>query len=117
MQFIERNQLACSQLSENLKSLTTNPNEYHLHQTDAVQWLASYEGQSFDLIFLDPPFDDGQWDQCCELINEGALLTAGALIYVESPIETKLKIPQNWHSYRSLNAGKVSAQLFELLDT
>lgn len=112
--FVEKHPDAAKQLQSNLHTLNANQHSYQLSNTDALSWLARSSGEPFDLIFLDPPFADGLWKDCCDLIAKNRLLAPEALIYVESPLETKLITPINWHPHRSLKTGNIHAQLFEV---
>lgn len=114
VQFIELHKQAAEQLRQNLLSLDAELESYRLHCGDAMQWLEIKQDRPFDLVFVDPPFQAKQWDLCCALLNSTKILSPEALIYVESPVETKLNMPQNWRRFRSLKAGNVQAQLFSV---
>lgn len=114
VQFIEANTHVAQQLRTNLATLEASPSSFDLHQGDALDWLEQQNQAAFDIVFIDPPFAGDYWAQCISLLNQAQRLASEALIYVESPIETKLLVPQNWQSLRSLHAGQVQAQLFEL---
>lgn len=114
VQFVEYNPNVAKQLSSNLSSLNLSPEEYRLACNDTIQWLDRYEGPPFDLVFLDPPFDQAFWSRCCSQLDREGRLTNNALIYVETPLETKLNVPPEWHHFRQLKAGQIIAHLFKL---
>lgn len=114
VQFTESNPAILKQLHANLVELNASKDEYTLSCSDALQWLQRYEGPAFDLLFIDPPFAKGYWQQCCELLESSQALKPEALIYVESTLETKLMPPPNWQIFRELNAGAVAAKLYEV---
>ena len=59
-----------------------------VRQTDALSFLAGC-GQ-FDLIFVDPPYMSGLYDEVLRRINEFDILSEGGIIVCESARETEL---------------------------
>lgn len=56
---------------------------------DSIAFLKSAAGkQSFDVIFIDPPYDAGLVAESLALIKEGGLLSVGGVIAVETGEET-----------------------------
>lgn len=82
-----------------------------LRQADALHFLADAPVHPVDLVFLDPPFALQLLDPCCELLEQRGWLKSIAHIYMESAVETSLKLPPNWHIIRSQTAGQVKYQL------
>lgn len=113
VQFAENALPTAKQLSINLDTLKADSTEYALNIGDGLQWLNDFSGDAFDLVFLDPPFADTLWQNCCDLLDTKGALAQEALIYVESPSETKIKVPNHWHELKALKAGSVSARLFQ----
>ena len=114
VQFIEHDAKAAKQLAANLTAVEAGRDAYQLTRGDALNWLGQYQGPAFDLIFLDPPFEQAYWDDCCAQLSRAGCLSDDALIYVETPTETKLNVPPLWQSHRQLKAGQVMAHLFKL---
>ncbi len=112
VQFVEAHAATARQLQTNLRLLDADPREYALAQCDALSWLQSTPAQPFDLVFLDPPFAQDLWQSACAQLTEPGYLAEEALIYVESPKETKIETPSDWFELKSLQAGAVSARLF-----
>ena len=54
-----------------------------VHCTDAEDYLRAACRETFDIVFLDPPFADDRLDDLCRLIDELGLLAPGGLIYLE----------------------------------
>lgn len=78
---------------------------------DGVSWLKR-ESKGFDIIFLDPPFNQGYVEKCCAIIKEESLLNANGLVYIES--EKNLTLPDGWHVKKQKSAGQVQFMLVEL---
>lgn len=75
---------ALAALGANLKTLGAADERYCCKQADARSWLMNYSGEPFDVIFLDPPFADGDTKELLALVMTPALLNATGRVYVES---------------------------------
>ncbi|WP_396587958.1 16S rRNA (guanine(966)-N(2))-methyltransferase RsmD [Bermanella sp. R86510] len=107
---LEKHPQAAKQLKENAKLLACNA---EIQQVDALHYLAHCQ-ETFDVIFLDPPFNKGLLPQCIELIQTGKLLAPSGWIYIESELTlTELKLPEDWHLHREKKAGQVYLRLFQ----
>lgn len=82
--------------------------EVRIHAGDAMHVVQRTE-HPFDLIFIDPPFNQGLLDQIWQYLP--AILRPEALIYVES--EDPISFPSNFSSLRQQKAGHVHFQLLE----
>ncbi len=108
---IEKNNLAAKQLIENAQTLKTQDTQ--IIKSDALTWLAQCS-QSFDLIFLDPPFAKGLLPQCLQLIEDKGLLKANGWIYIESEQDlNSLSLPSQWQLHREKKAGQVKLCLYQ----
>lgn len=82
-------------------------------QADALSYLASTP-QSFDIVFLDPPFNAELVLPCCTALETQAWLTPRAYIYIETASQTPLTgLPANWHVLREKTAGQVCYRLLQ----
>ena len=82
-------------------------------RADAIGWMSAQPPQSFDLVFLDPPFGSGLGLQALE--RAGALLAEGGLVYAESPAELAADgLPTGWERLRHTRAGSVHAHVLRL---
>ena len=66
-------------------------------------------GQSFNLVFIDPPYAHSELrKQCFQLLISHQLLTSGALVYFEWPSGEEFELPSQQLSwYRRKKAGQV----------
>jgi 16S rRNA (guanine(966)-N(2))-methyltransferase RsmD len=118
---IERDKAAFANLRANLSDLQSFPVDasIDLVHGDGVGFLKRQANASWDLIFLDPPFDDHL--ALASSIQEAGRVcdgSNGGQIYIETPVEFDLVvlnglIPQ-WECYKEMTAGKVKAHLFQL---
>ena len=88
-------------------------NNVEIIQTTAQQFIASTRN-SFDLIFMDPPFTRNQISDDCQQLESMNCLNAAAKIYIESGTEQGLDdLPENWQPAHRKQAGNVAYHLFE----
>lgn len=107
---VENNTLACRALKENAIALAAE--QVKIVQSDVMRYLAG-EAETFDVIFIDPPFAMGLAAQTCQWLEDKSWLSKHAKIYVEVESTLKLEgIPENWRLLKSKVAGEVGYHLF-----
>jgi len=80
-------------------------------RADAVEYLRQTP-QTFDIIFLDPPFGTDLIARCAGLIETHGWIKPGGLVYVEAPSQIEsLPLPAGWELIRSKKAGQVGYHL------
>ena len=118
---VERDKTAFANLRINLSDLQSFPIDasVELIHGDGIGFLKRQPNASWDLVFLDPPFDDPaalessvqEAGRICDGSN-------GGQIYIETAVSCDLAalnslIPQ-WVCCKEMTAGKVKALLFQL---
>ncbi|VVC75062.1 Ribosomal RNA small subunit methyltransferase D [Aquicella siphonis] len=64
--------------------------------------------QPFDIVFLDPPYQEDLLLPCCHYLEEKGYLANSALIYLEARAIIKDNdLPQRWHIIKAQQAGQV----------
>ena len=81
---------------------------------DALRILAEPATGNFDIVFLDPPFDAGLWDQSVALLDAGGWLAADALVYAEAGKDNTMEVPGHWLLHRQREAGAVRGTLYRV---
>lgn len=72
-------------------------------QTDAL----------FDVVFLDPPFKQGELSECVKRLEESGCLSDDAVIYLECENALNLDfLPKNWTEHRQKKTGQVAYYLY-----
>ena len=106
--FIDQNRDAVKIVKENLKTCGfTAP----VLQQDALGYLRTCG--KFDLIFVDPPYDAGLYDQVLETINSVDILSDGGIIICESRRETQLpEMRPPYRKRKEYRYGKVKLCLY-----
>lgn len=81
---------------------------------DAFQWVDSDFKESFDVVFLDPPFSNNNLYALAGRIDSQNLIKPQGLIYIESPklLDPDL-LPENWIIRKQKKAGAVHYGLCE----
>ncbi len=108
--FIELESRTASALSHNLATLQETQSDVHC--TNFTQWTPK-EQQKYDLIFIDPPFDNNLWDEAISHIIATQILANDALIYVESRTTTSISIPIGWNIKKQKKLGQIQATVYE----
>ena len=116
---LEKDKQAHANLGTNFALLQSSPvsGVVEILQRDSVEFLSQQPDRSTNLIFIDPPFQDGT-------LLDRAVIEAGRIcddsigggIYVEFPSnrpreEIEALLP-SWHCGKYLEAGQVKACLF-----
>ena len=116
---LEKDKQAHANLGTNFALLQSSPvsGVVEILQRDSVEFLSQQPDRSTNLIFIDPPFQDGTLlDR--SVIEAGRICddSIGGGIYVEFPSnrpreEIEALLP-SWHCGKYLEAGQVKACLF-----
>jgi 16S rRNA (guanine966-N2)-methyltransferase len=109
--FLEKNKLAAQSIKQNLSLLQAD--QGHVFHADSLDWLGLTNGQTFDIVFLDPPFHKGLVSPCCQLLEKNGWLSENALVYVEMEAgETIMPLPASWHLLKEKQGGQVQFKLY-----
>ena len=108
--FVEKSPVAVAALRANIASLAAKAAV--IHAMDARDYLQQHCNETFDVVFLDPPFAAGLLPELCELLEENHVLGNGARVYIEEDRATPCAaIPQSWQVLKTANAGNVRYSL------
>jgi len=108
--FVENSQTAIAALQRNVALLDASAAE--IEATNAISYLRTAQAESFDLVFLDPPFADDNLDELCRLIDERGLLARGANLYLEQDrAKAEPSLPDGWSVLKNKTAGNVRYML------
>lgn len=106
--FIDQSREAVKIIKDNLKSCGFSA---PVLQQDALAYLRGCG--RFDLVFIDPPYDSGLYENVLETINSVDLLSDGGIIVCESRRETILpEMRAPYHKRKEYNYGKVKLCLY-----
>ena len=112
--FIDKTEAAIKQLKK-AKELFIAEN-CRIFKTNAFDFLYTNKKNSYDLIFLDPPFADNIIDGTINLIVKYELVTPNGYIYIEINKNQKFPdIPKNWIIARKKNIANVCFALIKVI--
>ena len=108
---IEQSREIVQHLKSNQKRLDAD--QLQILNQDA-RLLSEIEG-SFDIVFCDPPFNQGLVQPLIENLHQSGLLKHSARLYVETEKNlTSLILPENWSLLKEKVAGDVRYRLIEV---
>jgi 16S rRNA (guanine966-N2)-methyltransferase len=108
--FVERDPAAARELRAHLAAWQA-PNG-QVEQRDARLYLGQGHG-TFDIVFLDPPFDSALLGEALDLLQKHTRLAPGALIYLEcSSQQPAPALPLGWTQAKTKQAGEVRYDLW-----
>jgi len=107
---VESSRIAAQQLAENADSLGES-GAVTIVNAPAARFLPGCSTR-YDIVFLDPPYQGHLLGEAVTQLAEHQLLTSGALIYIETGIDSSpLPIPATWHIIREAVYGQVKSYL------
>lgn len=122
---IEKDKTAWRAISDNIAHLLPEKSDKQVSiiHDDALALLTATKAhgsnklvnmpQSYDLVFLDPPFRQALLEQTLALLDLHPLIDHSALIYIEYEKEMRnLSFPSDWRLLKEKMAGQVRYLLF-----
>ena len=88
--FVDISLIAIKTIKENLNNLKIDNNEYEVIKNKDINAIESFKNK-FDLIILDPPYEEGQYELIINLLKEKDLLNEHAIIVMEANRSIKLE--------------------------
>ncbi len=109
--FIEKDLKTLQQLKACAQEFKTNDATFYLQ--DALKWLEQPATQTFNIIFLDPPFRKDLISHAIHLLQQNNWLAPGALLYIEMERDLELALPAGWHWRKQQYTQQISYGLVE----
>lgn len=107
---VEKHLRAQAVLRQSIEQLLAE--QVSLHAGGAMTLIKEFKPDSFDIVFVDPPFDSNLGGLVLERLVNSGCVCQGGFIYVESPASLMLSPPQGWSVWRDKQIGEVRMQLF-----
>jgi 16S rRNA (guanine966-N2)-methyltransferase len=108
--FVERDPEAGAAIRETLATLGSPHGGVEIRE--AFDFLAHAASRPFDVVFLDPPYDQHWLPRLCAALATGGWLAPGARVYLEDAAERGAPVlPAGWTLLRSRRAGDVGYHL------
>jgi len=108
---LEKDKTVIKQLRENLTAL--NINNATLIEGESLSYLKQVASEQYNIVFIDPPFNKGLVQPCCDALQNNGYLAEEALIYIEREVElNNLILPESWCLLKEKSTGQVTYQLY-----
>lgn len=108
---IELDRTAAKMLADNAALLNC---QVTIEQANALDWLDRPVAESFDLVFVDPPFRKGLATQVLGKLSRESRLKPGGRVYLETEQEWQGEgALTGWHLIKEKVAGQVCYRLLE----
>lgn len=113
---LELNPSNAKQLKQNLATL--NASNAQVIQTDSVQWLAQNASQTYDVVFIDPPFNQNLMQATVDLLfKNGYLQNQHPCLYLEQEKQLDWPtLPDGWVCAKEKTTNQVRYGLFRRVD-
>lgn len=109
--FVDENRKAFELINENLKGAQLSDNATVI-MTDALSYLGETQ-QTFDLIFLDPPYNKGLISPILQKLHQNSVLNPDGIIVCETESGGE-SIPENlYHLRKSVRYGKTQITILQ----
>ena len=91
--FVDISMLAVKTVNENLSNLKVDNSEYEVLKTTDTKAIELFKekAKQFDLVFLDPPYEQGEYEKIVGLLQNNNLLSDHAVIVMESHRPVRLE--------------------------
>jgi 16S rRNA (guanine966-N2)-methyltransferase len=111
--FIELNKNVAKKVADNIQLLDLTSQQAIVMQGNTLHTLNNL-GQTYDLIFLDPPFNENLLSETIERINENALLSIDGVIYIECEGQGgNYFVPENWQLIKEKRSAQILARIYQ----
>ena len=107
---IEQNRRA-TQSMDHLRASLNLAESWQIIPMSIEKGLPSLAGQSFDLIFADPPYEKGFADQLPALLNKHGIFCE--MLVIEESARVQPKWTQGWHCQQSRRYGDTTLHFLE----
>lgn len=88
--FVDISPIAIKTIKENLNNLKIDNKEFEVIKNKDINAIESFKNK-FDLIILDPPYEEGQYELIVNLLKEKDLLNEHSIIVMEANRSIKLE--------------------------
>ena len=107
--FVDNQRSTTSNIEDNLQLLRATGSTAHC--SDAISYLATCK-RRYDLVFLDPPFNQNLAEPLLTTLAQSACLAPGALIYLETEKSLPFDfLPANWELLRDKSTSQIAYRL------
>jgi len=107
---IEKHPRAVEVLHQSVEQLQAV--QVKLHAGGAMSMIEEIKPDSFNIVFVDPPFDSNLAGLVLERLDKIGCVRHGGFVYIESSAKNPVSPPHGWRVWRDQELGEVRMQLF-----
>lgn len=84
--FVDISSLAIKTIKDNISNLNIDSSDYEIIKNNDLAAIESFKQRNlkFDLVVLDPPYEQGEYEKIAELLVDSNLLNENAIIVMET---------------------------------
>tara|TARA_B100000579_G_scaffold381696_1_gene350412 strand:- start:435 stop:1019 length:585 start_codon:yes stop_codon:yes gene_type:complete len=110
--FVDKSSSCTKALANCLYDLKAD-NLSKVHCRDVIDFLSVTEANSYDVVFIDPPFNTGLLNETCRFFSNKDLVLPGGMVYLEfSSSDRPDYISPKWEKFREKKTGSVKYCLY-----
>jgi len=109
--FVEREKSLYKNIIKNITHLSCE-NKIQAACSDAFKWLKTNK-KKFDIIFLDPPFDQIDYKILIRTIYQSNVLNEGGKVFLETNKHTELELSKTQNILKDKTIGDVRLMILE----
>ena len=110
MTFVDKNKIAIETTKKNISSLGIRNSEVLYMDDETAIKLFIKEKRKFDILFLDPPYKYGRYEEIISLFIENELLDKHAIIVIESDQDVAIK-EEYYSNRRDYKYGEIKVAI------
>jgi 16S rRNA (guanine966-N2)-methyltransferase len=111
--FIELDKQAAKNVANNIQLLGLSVEQANIIQGNSLDKLNILD-KSYELIFLDPPFNQNLLPQTIASIIEKSLLAIDGVIYIECEGQgAGYSVPENWQLIKEKRSAQILARVYQ----
>ena len=111
--FVDVSSLAVKTVNANLDSLKVDKSEYEVLKTTDISAIETFKNRNtkFDLVILDPPYEQGEYEKIVDLLQSNNLLSDRAIIVMEANRSIVLE-NVDYHKNKEYHYGEIMVFIY-----
>ena len=111
--FVDISNIAIKTIKDNISNLKINEQEYLLIKDKDINALKTFKdkGIKFDIVFLDPPYEQGDYQAIIDILIKDNLLSDNYIVVIEANHEVTLENIE-YSKKRDYHYGEISVFIY-----
>ena len=111
--FVDISNIAIKTIKDNISNLKINEQEYLLIKDKDINALKTFKdkGIKFDIVFLDPPYEQGDYQAIVDILIKDNLLSDNYIVVIEANREVTLENIE-YSKKRDYHYGEISVFIY-----